>query len=455
MRRPVIRKLFDMIACTALTALLVTCGGGSSSGSSSAPPSQDYVVFAWNDLGMHCLNPTYDQAVILPPYNTVWAQVVKRGNPPQVVTDGLRVDYRLIDNTYSYGKGSYGQFWDNVLALFGVANLPHDMGLNLEDPTISNGLAGTMVAKTDHFQVNGIPLTPINDSNLNAKNPYQVAEISVMNAAGALVAQTRATVPTSDEINCGKCHGPDPLDPTKAMQDVIQKHNTEVTSVTLTAPVLCASCHGSPALGMPTKAPATTYLSQAIHGFHGNLANVPACYDCHPGGTAKCNRSLRHTTPDGNCTACHGTMAQVASTITSGARIPWAMEPTCASCHNSGSTIPQVDTGAVLYRNAKGHGGVSCAACHGSPHAMVPSSQPSDNYQARQYMSQLPGANPNTETSMGSCGACHNSSKPHSLNGWIEEHRSEHTSACNVCHTGFTDPGSSSKWPHNFQWKDR
>jgi hypothetical protein len=150
-------------------------------------------------------------------------------------------------------------------------------------------------------------------------------------------------------------------------------------------------------------------------------------------------------------------MAEVASSINLGARIPWVAEKSnCATCHNATGVIPEVETGAILYRNGKeGHGGVSCAACHGSPHAMVPSSQASDNYQATQYMSQLPGANLNTETSMGSCGACHNSSKPHSLSGWIEEHRSEHTSACNVCHTGFTDPGTVSKWPHSFQWKDR
>lgn len=45
--------------------------------------SADYVVLAWNDLGMHCLNPTYDQLIMLPPYNTLWAQVIKRGNPPK------------------------------------------------------------------------------------------------------------------------------------------------------------------------------------------------------------------------------------------------------------------------------------------------------------------------------------------------------------------------------------
>ena len=56
-----------------------------------------YVVFAWNDLGMHCLNPSYDKLVILPPYNNLKVQVVKRGKVPTVVTTGLTVSY-AIDN---------------------------------------------------------------------------------------------------------------------------------------------------------------------------------------------------------------------------------------------------------------------------------------------------------------------------------------------------------------------
>jgi len=47
--------------------------------------SSNYIVLAGNDLGMHGLNPTYDKAVILPPYNTVWAPVLKRGDPPRMV----------------------------------------------------------------------------------------------------------------------------------------------------------------------------------------------------------------------------------------------------------------------------------------------------------------------------------------------------------------------------------
>lgn len=40
----------------------------------------NYSVFAWYDLGMHCLNSTYSKPVILPPYNHVLVQLLKH-NP--------------------------------------------------------------------------------------------------------------------------------------------------------------------------------------------------------------------------------------------------------------------------------------------------------------------------------------------------------------------------------------
>lgn len=284
------------------------------------------MVLAWNDLGMHCLNPTYDQAVILPPYNTVWAQVIRKGNPPSIVTSGVTVSYSLVGNTTSSNKRSYGQFWTYCQDLFG-APLAVDTGLNLEDPLIHNGLAGNMVLKGDHFQVNGIPVVPVNDTG--TWNPYQVALVTVRDSGGTLLAQTRTTVPTSDEINCAKC----------------------------------------------------------------------------------------------------------------------------ATCHNATSTIPQVDTGTTLYRNAAGHGGVYCAGCHSSPHAMVPSRVDSDNYQVSQYHGALGASHPiNT---LGSCGACHGSSRPGSASEFAEEHGGERASACAVCHTGFSDARNTSKWPHAFQWKSR
>ena len=165
----------DLWAALALGALvaLSSCSTESSSEVDVKPvtvpaSSKSYIVLAWNDLGMHCLNPTYDQAVILPPYNTVWAQVIKRGQPPQIATSGLTVKYSILRNTNSYGKRSYGQFWDNCSKLFGVSLAPNT-GLNLEDPNLHNGLSGTMLLKGDHFQVNGIPVTPVEDSGIGTQ----------------------------------------------------------------------------------------------------------------------------------------------------------------------------------------------------------------------------------------------------------------------------------------------
>ena len=184
--------------------------------------------------------------------------------------------------------------------------LAKDTGLNLEDPGIHNGLSGKMVDKGDHLIVNGIPVTPVDDSDV--WNPYQVAEITVKNVAGDIVAQTRTTVPTSDEINCTKCHG------SNAFQDALEKHDKDnKTGLLANKSVLCASCHGSPALGTSGKGSSGKYLSEAIHGFHASKG--ASCQDCHPGQITKCSRSLKHTAEDGNCITCHCDMKNVADTV--------------------------------------------------------------------------------------------------------------------------------------------
>jgi hypothetical protein len=448
------RKLYGVAGIVILMAVLAVsgCGGGGGGGgdtessSSPIPATQSaYIVVAWNDLGMHCLNPTYDTAVILPPYNTVWAQVIQRGTPPKVVTSGITVEYSIENNTSSINKTTatsiYGQFWTYAQQLFGLKDpLVPDTGLNLDDPTVHNSLSGTMLPKGDHFQVSGIPVTPVNNSG--TWDPYQVAVITVKDQAGSVLATTRATVPTSDEINCGKCHGPS-TDPTVVFNDILQKHDlNEGTTLASSKPVLCAGCHGSPALGMNGRGSSGKYLSEAIHSFHANLNNIQ-CYDCHPGKNTQCNRSSRHTGTDGDCIKCHGDMSTVGGSITAG-RTPWLSEPKCSMCHTG---VAGVDTGTVLYRNKPGHGGVYCAGCHGSPHAMVPSNQPKDNYQAMQYQ--------NAAKTLGDCGICHTTSRGGGSN-FTEEHVAEgKLSACNICHTGFINAGNLSNWPHEFTWKAR
>jgi hypothetical protein len=295
-----------------------------------------------------------------------------------------------------------------------------------------------MKAESGHFSAEGIPVVPIYDNGV--KDPYQQATITVKDATGKIVATTKATIPTSDEINCAKCHG------VNAFDDILKKHDlAHKTNLMNSKPVLCASCHGSPALGSTTPGSSGKFLSQAIHGFHATKGAT--CYDCHPGNTTKCSRSARHTAADGNCTTCHGSMAKVASTIAAG-RIPWANEPNCVSCHPG---VSGVDTGISLFRNSHGHGNLFCSACHGSPHAMIPSLMAKDNYQALQYN----GATRPVKT-IGSCGICHTSSRGINKMGEFASTHGDSTPdkvmSCHVCHTSVSNV--TAKWPHAYQWKD-
>ena len=140
----------------------------------TVPVLGEYIVVGWNDLGMHCYNPDFQDLAVLPPYNTLWAQVVQRGDPPVIVTEGISVTYSFPENTYSVGKSN---FWDYDELIFGV-DLPPNVGLT------GKGLAGEMDAMVDYFIADGIPLTEFNDGDHTTRVPYQLAEIVVHDAGG-------------------------------------------------------------------------------------------------------------------------------------------------------------------------------------------------------------------------------------------------------------------------------
>jgi hypothetical protein len=45
----------------------------------NAPLASNYRILAWKYLGMHCYNQDFADLAVLPPYNTLWAQVVLAG----------------------------------------------------------------------------------------------------------------------------------------------------------------------------------------------------------------------------------------------------------------------------------------------------------------------------------------------------------------------------------------
>jgi hypothetical protein len=65
-------------------------------------------VFAFNDLGMHCYDSDYSVFTILPPFNTLHAQIVKRGARPVLMDNSrVRVFYRAMkDPSGSINKTS-------------------------------------------------------------------------------------------------------------------------------------------------------------------------------------------------------------------------------------------------------------------------------------------------------------------------------------------------------------
>jgi len=339
------------------------------------------VVFGYNDLGMHCLNQDFSEIMVLPPYNNLHATVIDRGSEPRIVTSGITVNYSIPSNTHSADKTS---FWMNAQALLGV-NLAPNVGLT------GNKLFGTMVPTgTNDWVVTGLPITPIDDNGI--ENPFPLALITVRRN-GSVIARTQTVVPTSWEMNCNICHKTPGI---STATDILRAHDRlHGTNLEHQKPVLCSKCHADPALGQAGVA-GVSNLSHAMHGAHAprmaqaDLA-VP-CYACHPGLRTKCLRDV-HSAKGMNCMSCHGQMTDVANS----SRRPWVDEPRCGNCHvRTGFQFEQAGT---LFKDSKGHHGVHCEVCHGSPHAITPTTTATDNVQATSIQGHLGVIN--------TCTVCH------------------------------------------------
>lgn len=377
---------------------------------SAAGPARaaGYTLLGWNNLGMHCMDGDYGVLSLLPPFNTIDAQLI---DPEGRLVDdpvaaGIVVTYEAIAdadgsiNTTAAGKTN---FWSFVDGLFGVA-LPVDAGLagksmpgpaNVPQPMTWDPAAGW-------FEAAGIPITPYDDAG--NKNPYPMMRLVARNAQGNVLATTDIVLPVSDEMDCRACHasgsGPaarpasgwafdsdaqrdmrlnilrlhderelsDPLFQSALLAAGYAPTGLEQTVVQQGRSILCANCHLSEALpgsGRPGIAP----LTQAIHGLHagaidpltgtslGDDDNRAACYRCHPGSVTRCLRGAMGSAvaSDGTlamqCQSCHGSMSEVADAD----RVGWLDEPTCQSCHTGTATVNAGQIRFTSVFDAPGH----------------------------------------------------------------------------------------------------
>ncbi len=465
------------------------------------PPGSGYKVFANNDLGMHCVDSSFAVFSILPPYNVVDAQVVmlqSSGDP--VVLDATSVDVRysaIADATGSINSTARNKsnFYSYVQALYGAA-LPVGEGLmGMWMPADAPNAAGTTLAwdgTLGLFKAPGIPIFPVDDAG--KVNPYPLMRFSAFDKSGKALGSTDVVLPVSDETSCRSCHATSSTDTEDQVRlNVLALHNAKL-GTNLQAPVLCASCHYSPALDLTGAGPSAVQqthetLSRAMHAFHasrtagyvdaavgsgnGFLSSPPlptqqACYTCHPGAKTQCLCGAMTSALD--CQNCHGGLAAVGGAVSG--RTPWLDEPKCQSCHANDAvsqtksaqplapdgirfTLAYSPTDATatptlatntrfaendgkLYRKSKGHGGLACEACHGSTHAIW-SANANDNVAATQLQGHA--------GTVVECGTCHLAAPANGLGGphgmhpvgaaWVSAHESVaqgQQASCQPCH---------------------
>ncbi|SDN21322.1 cytochrome bd-I ubiquinol oxidase subunit 1 apoprotein [Desulfonauticus submarinus] len=390
----------------------------------------EYVLLAWNNMGMHCISDCSSFWVILPPANDLYAQLLKRGETPEIITEGITICYK-VEKDFLHPENKI-KLWANIKSIFGK-DLKPGVGLS------GNRVFGKMKLEEEKnlFVADLIPVVPYPESG--GFNPYPLVSVeAVDNLTGKVLASTKAVLPTSTEMGCKNCHG----GPWKVggvagisditAEDVLKVHDRiNRTNLLENAkkgrPVLCQSCHPDPVVGAKGK-PGIPSMSAALHGWHASYLSgrgADACSMCHPAsatGPTGCLRGV-HQARGLSCIDCHGYIEDHALSLLKYelkkgkpvqklitpltprtvsnfkqivARVPWENEPTCESCHNDAKHVGRssfnmwTKDGGELYRNSlDATEGLMCASCHNSPHAIYPAmnayGKDRDNIQPIQY----------------------------------------------------------------------
>lgn len=411
------------------------------------PAKSQYALLAWSEYGMHSITDSDALFTMRMPGSTINAMLIKRGPAPEVITTGVELRYG-VETGFENPAGQV-DFWQHAASLTD-RELPTNTGL------AGNSTSGVMQVDDDRrlFVAKELPVVPYKEGG--SYQPYPLITIEAKDqASGAVLAATKAVAPVSTEWGCRNCHGGGwrkgvaGLSPVTA-GNVLLAHDryNKTTLVELAKsgrPVRCQICHPDPRGDHGN--PAVLSLSAAIHGFHANTLKgrgADACFFCHqdaaPHGATRFFRGI-HNELGFDCTNCHGAIEdhalslllaeqqagkkaaekrmrhlpprEVADLNEIKPRQAWINQPDCLSCHEDfqpPATITAFNKWTTreseLYRRRTDNMGIPCAACHNSPHALFPATNPydaeRDNIVPRQHQGNpYPlGANKN-------CTLCH------------------------------------------------
>ena len=224
----------------------------------TAAGNADYAVLPFNDLGMHCADIGSLPFSILPPFNTLNAQVIRKGtasSKPVLVDPSLTpmslfysaasspndpAGANSISSTaqnwpvgtdFAHAMVKKADFWDKMTdpltgktatvasLLFRGLNPKPDEGLqtnmNADHGRYMPGIGNpykenkpqafsTFVGAEKWFTAQGIPMTTVDDAG--NQNSYPLMRVQALSPAGTVLATTDAVVPVSAEVDCRDCH---------------------------------------------------------------------------------------------------------------------------------------------------------------------------------------------------------------------------------------------------------
>jgi mono/diheme cytochrome c family protein len=408
----------------------------------------EYVLLGWTGQGMRFFSDNFRYFGLSGPGVTIYAQLIKRGKTPEIVTGNVELTYRIEEGFEE--PSSRIDFWKYSRALYGRQ-------INDNEGLSGNKTAGGMDFDENimSYSASEVPVIPYRKDG--AYVPFPVIYIEAKDAkTGRILSQTGITVPASTEIACNNCHGGKwaKNDVTglsnETALDIIRSHDrsnrTDLEKlVKLGNPQMCSKCHSADQTGSGETDTKQLNLSAAIHGFHANhiSKNDPdPCGNCHASSGLSKNYRGIHSNIGLECSNCHGKMEdhalgllvyeknkgkkraeklmkylypRLADSVTQiEPRKPWINQPDCLNCH-TGFNPPDTDQSPqnmwtkdikTLYKMRSDEVGIMCPACHGITHAEYPAANTSgdqrDNYQPVMYQkNRYPiGANRN-------CAVCH------------------------------------------------
>jgi len=365
--------------------------------------SQNFVLLAWPNKGMHLHADSSPFFNLGASSGTIQAQLIKRGEVPEHVTDEVEIIYHCdrLDM-----KGS--MFYDDISMSF-----------------VANDIHASEFANKGLF------------------NPYPIITIEARDIeTQKCLAKTQLVFAISSAMGCKNCHGGNWKNTENSgvsketAEDILKTHDrisgTSLLSSAQKGTIIsCEKCHQlKTEKGKSTKE-SVLNLSASMHGFHANYIDdksEKACTLCHAVGNGKslCFRGV-HTRLNVTCVNCHGSLNDHALGLLKHenmtrkenairymkhltpngvekikniqSRKPWVQEPDCKSCHVDFQK-PDANVTAFnqwneskdnLYRNQMGDAGIRCIACHGAPHVIYPTWNQfdlnRDNLQPLQYQS--------------------------------------------------------------------